>query len=84
MSLAEAAALFFPAGPIRVSALRTAIRRGELGWVMIAGRIYTTPAAVAVMAGCRTSESPAKQAGSGEDWDAYLGTLLPDRSGGRR
>ncbi len=46
MSLAEAAALFFPAGPMTANALRIACRRGELAATDVCGRIFTTPRAV--------------------------------------
>lgn len=49
MTLAEAAALFWPHGPLGVSSLRTAIRDGVLSPVRVAGKLLVTPAAIAAM-----------------------------------
>ena len=46
MTLVEAAAVFFPEGPLTVASLRTTIRRGELAYVMRAGKMLTTPGAM--------------------------------------
>jgi hypothetical protein len=46
MTLAEAAAVFFPDGPLTVSSLRTAARAGELAIVTVAGKDLTTPRSV--------------------------------------
>jgi hypothetical protein len=46
LTLAEAKALFFPAGPFTATALRSAAERGELSASRICGRLYTTPSAV--------------------------------------
>jgi hypothetical protein len=46
VSLAEAAALFFPFGPLTASSLRAARRRGELACVEVCGRAFTTPRAI--------------------------------------
>nr|BCE70257.1 hypothetical protein XF8B_03680 [Bradyrhizobium diazoefficiens] len=55
MSLAEAAALLWPGGPLSVSSLRTAERDGRLAVVSIAGKILTTKAALREMAKCSAS-----------------------------
>lgn len=47
--LREAVALFFPEGPLTISSFRAAIRRGELGFVKVAGKLFTTPDAVREM-----------------------------------
>lgn len=78
IGLHEAAALLWPEGPLGVSSLRTAVAKGDLACVRIAGRIYTTLAALAAMSACRSSPAgDGKAASKGLDWDAYLKTLLP-------
>ena len=80
IGLHEAVALLWPLGPLTESALRTAIAKGQLGHARIAGRIYTTRAALAAMAECR--RTPAEGgAGSSVDWNAHLASLLPKRGG---
>jgi hypothetical protein len=80
MALHEAVALMFPLGPLTVSSLRTAVSDGRLGHARIAGKIFTTRAALAAMAACR--RTTAADGGSGSpDWDAHLATLLPGRGG---
>lgn len=54
MSLPEAAALFFPAGPLTTTSLRTARATGKLDVVEIAGKHLTTKAAIARMSVCRS------------------------------
>ncbi len=49
LSLAEAAALFFPRGPLTVASLRIACQRGELACVQICGKGFTTPRALREM-----------------------------------
>ncbi len=83
LALHEAVALLWPRGPVTVSTLRTAIAAGELAHARIAGRIYTTRAALAAMAACRRAPGANRGAGTpdGTDWDAHLAALLPKRSG---
>ncbi len=56
LTLPEAARLFWPSGPITVATLRTAVRQGSLGVVVLAGKFFTTPAAVRAMGRCSTRE----------------------------
>lgn len=77
LALHEAVELFWPQGPVTVSSLRTAIAAGDLAHARIAGRIYTTRAALKAMATCRTLNAAA--GGVEIDWDAHLATLLPGR-----
>jgi hypothetical protein len=86
IALHEAVALLWPRGPVTVSTLRTAIAAGELAHARIAGRIYTTRAALAAMAACRRTPSADGGAGSSDetDWDRHLATLLPRRGGRSR
>jgi hypothetical protein len=44
MTLAEAAAVLFPEGPLSLSSLRTAVAAGDLEIVRVAGKDLTTPA----------------------------------------
>ena len=81
MALHEAVALMWPEGPLTVSSLRTAIARGDLDCARIAGRIYTTRAALAAMTACR--RAPADAGGLSEaDWETRLATLLKKRRAG--
>lgn len=49
MTLAEAAVVFFPDGPLTLSSLRTAIRDGALAVARVAGKILSTPRAIREM-----------------------------------
>jgi hypothetical protein len=49
MTLYEAAAVFFPDGPLNVRSLRTAITKGQLAVSRVAGKIFTTPSAIRAM-----------------------------------
>jgi hypothetical protein len=49
MTLAEAAALLWPRGPITASTLRTAYRQGDLEVAMVARKLLVTRAQVAAM-----------------------------------
>jgi hypothetical protein len=63
LGLHEAVALLWPRGPLTVSSLRTAIASGALAYVRIAGRIYTTIAALAAMAECRRTTAAGRGGG---------------------
>lgn len=56
LTLAEAAALFWPNGPLTVRSLRTAVRDEILQVTWIAGKIFTTPESIRLMA--RPKNSP--------------------------
>ncbi|MDE5465945.1 hypothetical protein [Bradyrhizobium sp. CSS354] len=81
MGLHEAVALLWPRGPLTLSSLRTAIANGDLGHARIAGRIYTTRAALAAMSECRRISAPEGGPPSEADWEAHLASLLPGRGG---
>ncbi len=49
MTIPEAAALFYPEGPLTVTSLRTARRDGMLATTMVARRVMTTPDAMRAM-----------------------------------
>jgi hypothetical protein len=83
LALHEAVALLWPRGPVSVSTLRTAIAAGELAHARIAGRIYTTRAAIAAMAAWGTTTSADGGPGASTvDWEGHLATLLPKRGDG--
>lgn len=46
MTLMEAAAVFWPNGPLTIASLRTEIRAGRLTAEFIAGKLFVTPAAL--------------------------------------
>ena len=52
MNFREAVALFWPSGPLTVHSLRTAHRAGQLGAAVVAGKIFTTKAAIGEMGSC--------------------------------
>ena len=53
MTLPEAARLFWPEGPLTVTSLRTAVRCGNLGVCVVAGRHLVTRRAILEMSECR-------------------------------
>jgi hypothetical protein len=53
MSLQEAAALFWPSGPLTVTSLRTAVRDRTLDVAEIAGKLLTNKEAIERMSVCR-------------------------------
>lgn len=57
LSLPEAAALFWPDGPLSTSSLRTAHRKGQLAVTEIAGKFLTTKAAIRQMSTCELKSS---------------------------
>ena len=58
LTLPEAAALYWPRGPLGVSSLRTAIRDGVLDATRIAGKLLVTPAAIAAMSAGNSTREP--------------------------
>jgi hypothetical protein len=52
MTLFEAAALFWPEGPLTVTSLRTAVRDEKLAVAEIAGKLLTTKTAIVEMSTC--------------------------------
>jgi hypothetical protein len=49
LSLPEAACLFFPRGPLGEKSLRNAAQKGQLGVVLVASKLFTTPGAIKAM-----------------------------------
>lgn len=58
ITLPEAAALFWPEGPLTTTSLRTAVRDRMLEVAEIAGKILTTKAAIGRMSSCRLRGRP--------------------------
>lgn len=57
MTLFEAAALFWPEGPLTVTSLRTAVRDEKLAVAEIAGKLLTTKASIMTMSTCSIRRS---------------------------
>ncbi|UFW46278.1 MULTISPECIES: hypothetical protein [Bradyrhizobium] len=57
MTLTEAAALFWPDGPLTETSLRTAVRDHRLAISQIAGKFFTTKRAIAALEICKTLPS---------------------------
>lgn len=53
LTLPEAAALFWPDGPLTTTSLRTAVRDRQLEVAIIAGKFLTTKAAIHRMSACK-------------------------------
>lgn len=88
MSLPEAAALFWPAGPLSTHSLRVAVRDGALPVTIVAGKILTTRRSVLSMSVCRPipgkatpSDEPAAPARPPGAFDALVAQV---RNGGPR
>jgi hypothetical protein len=68
MTLAEAAALLWPRGPITAATLRTAYRQGALEVVLVARKLLVTKAQIADMLdGARTLKGGPDARGAGRD-----------------
>jgi hypothetical protein len=65
LTLVEAAALFWPTGPLTTTSLCNAIRNRQLAYVAIAGKFLTTKVAIAEMSVCRRG-TDASLDGAGE------------------
>jgi hypothetical protein len=61
LTLPEAAALFWPDGPITTNTLRTAGRDGTLAITKVAGKFFTTPMAIRRMGQDEASETPDRE-----------------------
>ena len=58
MTLQEAAALFWPLGPLTTTSLRTAVRDGKLEIAEVAGKILTNKDSIAKMSVCGVRAQP--------------------------
>jgi hypothetical protein len=58
ITLPEAATLFWPHGPVTLTTLRTAVRDGDLHVARIAGKFFTTKAAIGRMTTPRPQPGP--------------------------
>jgi hypothetical protein len=56
LTMAEAAMLFWPRGPLRAASLRNAAKNGQLAIVIIAGKMMTTKKALKNMANCTAAK----------------------------
>lgn len=61
LTLPEAAALFWPAGPITTNTLRTAGCNGTLAITKVAGKFFTTPMAIRRMGQDETDEATGRE-----------------------
>jgi hypothetical protein len=87
LTIPEAAALFWPAGPLTDSSLRTAIRQRRLAVSVIAGKHFVTPAAIRQMARPEVRAGPAPEpppAAAGPNAADLLQRLREDRQRLRR
>lgn len=64
LTLPEAAALFWPDGPITTNTLRTAGRDGTLAITKVAGKFFTTPMAIRRMGQDEAGETPDRETGA--------------------
>ncbi|MGU3420805.1 hypothetical protein [Methylobacterium sp. D54C] len=62
LTLPEAAALFWPTGPITTNTLRTAGRDGALAITKVAGKFFTTPMAIRRMGHDEADVAPGQEA----------------------
>lgn len=77
LTLPEAAALFFPDGPLTLSSLRTAAAAGDLAVARVAGKDLTTPRAIKKMVTplCREKEAASENhPGSTKDQTTEAGS----------
>ncbi|MCA1549926.1 hypothetical protein I6F36_24140 [Bradyrhizobium sp. BRP19] len=65
MTLSEAAALFWPMGPLTCTSLRTAVRDGKLEVAEIAGKLLTSKTSIRKMAQCTVRADAATAAPAG-------------------
>jgi len=70
LTLPEAAALFWPHGPLTTASLRTAHRDGQLAVAVIAGKYLTTKAAIVQMGACSLRTSVESKAAIVSDREA--------------
>jgi hypothetical protein len=73
MTLGEAAALFWPDGPLTETTLRTAVRDQRLSIAKIAGKFFTTKRAIAALAICRPLAG--EEGGEGQPRARYVSDL---------
>ncbi|MGE7471965.1 hypothetical protein ACQKLX_21165 [Bosea sp. NPDC003192] len=58
LTLIEAAALWWPHGPLTVKSLRHAIAAGQLPFLRLAGKLFVTPRAIREMTTCTRTPTP--------------------------
>ena len=85
MTLPEAAAIFFPNGPLKLSSLRSAKDAGTLEIANVAGKDLTTPRAIRklVKLSCLAAKPSRRDSGSGKTKDAGSSSIGQAESDGR-
>src|SRR5260221_7678547 len=85
MTLVEAAAVFFPHGPLTLSSLRRAAAAGTLEIAKVAGKDLTTPRAIPklVKPSCRAAKPKRHHSGSEKTKDAGSSSINQRESDGR-
>jgi len=85
MTLVEAAAVFFPHGPLTLSSLRRAACAGTLEIAKVAGKDLTTPHAIRklVKPSCRAAKPSRRDSGSEKTRDAGSSSIKQAESDGR-
>jgi hypothetical protein len=85
MTLIEAVAVFFPAGPLTLSSLRTAAAAGTLEIAKVAGKNLTTPRAIRklVTPSCLAAKPSRHDSGSEKAKDAGSSSIGRAESDGR-
>ena len=85
MTLIEAAAVFFPHGPLTLSSLRRAAAAGTLEIAKVAGKDLTTPRAIRklVKPSCRAAKPSRHDSGSEKTNDAGSSSIDQRESAGR-
>jgi hypothetical protein len=85
MTLVEAAAVFFPEGPLTLSSLRKAAAAGILEIAKVAGKDLTTPSAIRklVKPSCRAAKPSRHDSGSEKTKDAGSSSIDQRESDGR-
>ena len=85
MTLIEAAAVFFPHGPLTLSSLRTAAAAGTLEIAKVAGKDLTTPRAIRklVKPSCLAVKPSRRDSGSEKTKDAGSSSIRQAESDGK-
>lgn len=77
MTLSEAAALFWPMGPLTCTSLRTAVRDGKLEVAEIAGKLLTSKTSIRKMTQCTVREVGATAASARHQLPAVTESCAP-------
>ncbi|WP_271599410.1 hypothetical protein [Bradyrhizobium sp. CCBAU 45384] len=77
MTLSEAAALYWPMGPLTCTSLRTAVRDGKLEVAEIAGKLLTNKISIRKMAQCVVRVDAATTTSAGHQPPAMSQAIAP-------